>query len=574
MRARFLAILFLAFAAPATAQAPAPTRVALIIGNANYAGYPALPNTQVDAGIVAGALRRAQFAVDVKNDLDGDGMRRALAAFRTKATGAKVALVYYAGHGMESGGKNYLLPTGAQLGAVEDLEFSAIEAGLIVQATAGAQARVIVLDACRNNPLAATMRGITRAAPQGLAQPRESVRGTLYMYSAAPGQLANDGPPGRGSPFARAFAQYILTPGLDLRRAAGEISEAVFRETGSQLPFQSSSLSGEEIVFVPQASVSAITSQPSEAQVTDFAAEAAAFEVANRLWSATGWREFLRAHPNGRNSALAREALASIERAAAPSRAAPPAVQPLDPLGAVRGAIAAISDQDWRAAEGSALIARVVAASSREALEQLAAAGNARAQSLAGRAYAFGLSGFPVNSNEANRLYRLAVAQGDARAQSLMADQLLIGRNVAKDPVEAERLYRLAVAQGNAEAQSGLGVMYERGEGNVRENDAEAVRLYRLAADQGGALGAANLGNMYLLGLGGLAQNDVEAVRWFQRAAAAGSYVGQGNLAYMYETGRGGLTADRNEAIRLYRLAAVGDDYARDALTRLGVTQQ
>lgn len=573
MRIRFLAILFLALASPAVAQAPAPARVALIIGNANYAGYPVLPNTQVDAGIVANALRRADFSVDVKNDLDGDGMRRALGAFRAKATGAKVALVYFAGHGMESGGKNYLLPTGAQLAAVEDLEFSAIDASLLVQATAGAQARVIVLDACRNNPLASTMRGITRASTQGLAQPRESVRGTLYMYSAAPGQLANDGPPGRGSPFARAFAQYILTPGLDLRRAAGEISEAVFRETQqSQLPFQSSSLSGEEIVFIPQASVAPITAQPTEAQVTNFAEEAAAFDVANRLWSVAGWRAFLAAHPNGRNAGLAREALNSLQRAAAPATSQAPAAQPLDPLGAVRGAIAAISDQDWRAAEGAALIARVVAASSRQALEQLAASGNARAQSLAGRAYAFGLSGFPINSNEGTRLYRLAVAQGDARAQSLLADLYLIGRNVEKNEAEAARLYRLAVAQNNAEAQSGLGVMYEQGVGGIAENDVEAVRLYRLAADQGGALGAANLGNMYLLGRGGLAQSDAEAVRWFQRAAAAGSYVGQGNLAYMYETGRG-VPADRNEAIRLYRLAAVGDDYARDALTRLGVTR-
>ena len=569
---RFLTIAVLALTGAAGAQPP--SRVALVIANAHYAGYPSLPNTEVDAGLVAASLRRAGFATEVKNDLDGATMRAALAQFRAKAEGAQVALVYFAGHGMESGGRNWLLPTGVQLGSMGDLEFNAIESSLIVQATSGARARVIVLDACRNNPLAARMRGITRDAKVGLAAPRESVRGTLFMYSAAPGEEAQDGPPGQGSPFARAFARAIVTPGLDLRRAAGDISDAVFNETSQrQLPFQTSSLSGEEIVFVPAVAISIapVTSLAANVQVSALGAETAAFEVASRLWTVAGWEEFLRLHPASDRAALARQALASLR----PRPAAAPGNAPADPLAVARRALAAITSAEWSAAEPSALISRAVASSSREGLEQLAAQGDANAQVIVGWAKGNGNSGFEYSAEESARLYRLSAAQGNGRGQTYLGAMYEYGKGgLTEDKAEAVRLYTLAATQGNATGQSYLGTMYYNGAGGLQPNQVEAVRLYRLAAAQGNALGQAQLAICYQAGAGGLVADAVEAARLRRLAAAQGNQTGQAGLGYMYETGTGGLTADRAEAIRLYRLAAnQGNDYAKQALTRLGETQ-
>jgi len=250
---RLLAVMALALT---SASAQSPKRVALVVANASYAGYAPLPNTTVDATLVAEALRRAGFSViDVKTNQGIAGFRTALGAFQTRAQGAEVAAVYYAGHGIEVNGRNWLIPTDAALENDGQLAFQAIDADLLVQAAAGARTRIVVLDACRENPFAGRMRRtgrVTRDAAPGLGAPvGEGARGTLLMYSAAPGELAADGAAGQGSPFARAFARHLPEPGVELRVAAGKIADAVFDETRqAQLPFTSSSLSGAEIYLV------------------------------------------------------------------------------------------------------------------------------------------------------------------------------------------------------------------------------------------------------------------------------------------------------------------------------------
>ena len=251
---RLLAVLALMIVPASAEQA---RRVALVIANATYAGYAPLPNTAVDAGLVAAAFRRAGFStVEVKADQGIAGFRTALGVFQTQAQGAEVAAVYYAGHGVEVGGRNWLIPTDARLENDAQLAFQAIDADLLIQAAAGARTRLVVLDACRENPFAGRMRRTgrltSRDAAPGLAAPiGEGARGTLLMYSAAPGELAADGAEGRGSPFARAFARFLPEQGVELRVAAGKIADAVYEETAqAQLPFTSSSLSGEEIYLV------------------------------------------------------------------------------------------------------------------------------------------------------------------------------------------------------------------------------------------------------------------------------------------------------------------------------------
>lgn len=238
-------------ALPASAQAP--RRVALVIANANYQVYRPLPNAAVDSGLVVASLRRAGFSVvESWPDQGAKAMRDRLAAFQRTAAGADLALIYFAGHGMEVGGRNWLVPVDADIAADNELEFKAISADLVIQSAANARARIVVLDACRNNPLANRMRTTTRTTRDigsgGLGQQSvQGVVGTLLMFSAGPGELANDGPAGQGSPFARAFSRWLPEPGVELRLAVGSIAEQVRRETGDQQPFSTTSLSGEPV---------------------------------------------------------------------------------------------------------------------------------------------------------------------------------------------------------------------------------------------------------------------------------------------------------------------------------------
>lgn len=256
MRIRAIIIALFAFVAgSADAQAPA-RRVALVIANDSYQGFAPLNNPRADATLIAQSLGRAGFAVTKRENLGFAEMSRSLGTFSATARGADIALIYYAGHGIEASGRNWLIPTDAALATDTDLRFQAIEATRLVDAAAEARARVVVLDACRDNPFLPRMRRttlVTRASTEGLAAPSQAdtPRGTLIMLSAAAGETATDGPAGQSSPFARAFARWLPEPGLELRLAAGRIADAVFDETGErQLPHYVSTLSGAPILLV------------------------------------------------------------------------------------------------------------------------------------------------------------------------------------------------------------------------------------------------------------------------------------------------------------------------------------
>lgn len=262
---RILAAAVVLAAGMGSAQ-PAPKRVALIVAIANYgATYPTLPNTAVDAGLVRETLARAGFAsVEVKADVGVAAFRSALTTFRAAAAQADVALVYYAGHAVEVAGRNWLIPRDAALASDADLPAQAVDAVDVFTVMAGAKTRIVVLDACRENPFEARLRSAgTRGVGRGLGAPTaasgladltragDSAQGALLMYSAAPGRVAEDGVAGQGSPFARAFAKHFAEPDLELRFAVGKISDAVAAETNNrQLPFSTLSLSGAPIVML------------------------------------------------------------------------------------------------------------------------------------------------------------------------------------------------------------------------------------------------------------------------------------------------------------------------------------
>lgn len=248
MRAFLLLILFiLGLAAPARAE----PRIALVIGNANYGPeIGRLPNPANDAKLIAGTLKRLGFKIILLEDADQSAMKRAIADFGT-ALGAAgpdaVGLFFYAGHGVQIAGTNYLIPVRARIQKEADAELEAVNAEWLLKQMefAGNRVNIVILDACRNNPLARGMRG----ADQGLAR-MDAAKGTFIAYSTAPGQVAADGA-GRNSPYTAALAKQMLKPGIALEETFRNVRIRVLAETKEeQVPWESSSLTGA-FYFVP-----------------------------------------------------------------------------------------------------------------------------------------------------------------------------------------------------------------------------------------------------------------------------------------------------------------------------------
>lgn len=224
-------------------------RVALVLGNSGYSSVAALPNPGRDAALIAGALSGNGFqSVSVANNLTRENLINALKAFAAEAEKADWALVYYAGHGIEVGGVNYLIPIDAKLATDRDVQFEAVPLDHILGSVEGAKRlRMVLLDACRDNPFAARMRRITssRSIGRGLAS-IEPEAGTLVVYAAKHGQTAADGD-GANSPFASAVVKRLTTPGLEIRKLFDLVRDDVMETTSRrQQPYTYGSVPGNE----------------------------------------------------------------------------------------------------------------------------------------------------------------------------------------------------------------------------------------------------------------------------------------------------------------------------------------
>ena len=226
-------------------------RLALVIGNGSYqAGR--LANPVNDAKLISGVLRRVGFEVIEELDASQRQMKRAIQRFGDqldKYGKNAVALFYYAGHGIQAGGRNYLIPVDATIRRETDLDIEAVPADWVVQQLEFAKSalNVIILDACRNNPFA---RGF-RSAGGGLAR-MDAPTGTLIAYSTAPGDVAADGD-GANSPYSQALARAMLMSATPVEQAFKEVRVAVRGATkGAQTPWELSSLTGD-FFFIPPA---------------------------------------------------------------------------------------------------------------------------------------------------------------------------------------------------------------------------------------------------------------------------------------------------------------------------------
>src|SRR5216684_7631761 len=233
----------------------AEKRVALVLGNSAYQNVARLPNPVNDGTVIAATLKNAGFdVVDSRHDLPASETRRALRDFADRSRDADIAVVYYAGHGMEVDGTNYLIPVDARLERDTDVYDEALSLDRVLVAVEPAKKlRLVILDACRDNPFSKVMKRTvaSRAIGQGLAKVEPTSPNMLIAYSAKAGSTAADGD-GNNSPFTIALSKHLTEPGLDVRRAFGFVRDDVLKNTSNrQEPFVYGSLGGDDVALVP-----------------------------------------------------------------------------------------------------------------------------------------------------------------------------------------------------------------------------------------------------------------------------------------------------------------------------------
>jgi hypothetical protein len=296
-------LLATAMLALTTVSAFAEKRVALVLGNSAYLNVARLQNPANDAAVVADMFKSAGFdTVETRLNLTVSELRKALREFGNKSRDSDVAVVYYAGHGIELDGNNYLIPVDATLETDADVLDETLPLDRVLFAVEPArQLRLVILDACRDNPFAKKMKRTVaaRAVGRGLAKVEPSSPNTMIAFAAKAGSTASDGN-SKNSPFATALVNHLAKPGLDLRKAFGFVRDDVLKATNnSQEPFVYGSLGANDVALVPAPAIVA-------APVDQDAPMRRDYEFALQVNSKPVWDAFIDKHPSGFYTALAK----------------------------------------------------------------------------------------------------------------------------------------------------------------------------------------------------------------------------------------------------------------------------
>lgn len=289
----------------------AERRVALVVGNSAYQNVAPLPNPINDAKAMTAKFTQAGFnVVSAQYDLGNLQMKRALREFEDAAANADIAVVFFAGHGIEVRGINYMIPVDARLASDRDAEDEAITLDRLLQSVEGAKRfGLVILDACRDNPFLGKMKRARatamRAVSGGLSIVEPMSRNMLIAYAAKAGAFAEDGI-GEHSPFTAALLNHLFVPGLDVRLAFGRVRDEVLKDTRQrQEPFVSGSLGGAHLSIVaPPAQPVLATVDPS-GQRNDYA-------LVEKIGTHRAWEIFLTQHPSGFYAELARQQIAKL----------------------------------------------------------------------------------------------------------------------------------------------------------------------------------------------------------------------------------------------------------------------
>jgi hypothetical protein len=305
------AVTFAVFLAPIwTGSALADHRVALVIGNSAYQIAAAIPNPIRDAQAIAAEFTKAGFeVVSAHYDLGNLQFKRAIRQFEDAAADADIAVVFYAGHGIEIGGVNYMIPVDAKLASDRDAKDEAITLDRLLDSVdAAKRLGLVILDACRDNPFERTMKrqrvSAVRTVNAGLAVVEPTNRNVLIAYASKSGTTAEDGDQ-QHSPFTAALLKSLFEPGLDLRLAFGRVRDDVLKSTRNrQEPFVYGSLGGTNISLVPA------PAKPTLA--VDLSGERRDYELVEKIGTKGAWSVFITQHPTGFYTDLARQQLAKL----------------------------------------------------------------------------------------------------------------------------------------------------------------------------------------------------------------------------------------------------------------------
>ena len=563
---RLLVVAVLAFVVLATpAVVLADGRVALVVGNSTYAHIGRLPNPDNDAADMSAALRRLGFEVTTEFNADRVEMTAALRAFTRRSARADISLVFYAGHGIEMDGVNYLVPVDARLERDVDVRYETVTLDDLLVSTVGASLRLVILDACRNNPLARSMQRTTasRSVSGGsFGNLNEDLLGdeTLVAYAAAAGTTAADGR-GRNSPYTAALLSHLETP-LEILSLFRRVRAQVLSSTnGAQRPHEYQSLvrehyltrtlgTGTSVTVSAAAALDPAAADPPRADAPEMDVAELNIVVLRELaerGDAEAQTEFGERYEHGRGVGRDYGVAVSWFRRAAEQEHAPAQTA----LGYMYSAGRGVGRDD-----------AVAVSWYRRAAEQ----GSIRAQYNLGVLFNAG-RGVEQDYGAAVMWYRRAAAQGDADAQFALGNMHRDGQGVARDAAAAVAWFRRAAEQGQTGAQHNLGRMYLDGRGVAQDHDA-AIAWIRRSAEQGEAYAQNALGALYRDGRG-VGQDYGAALAWFRLAAEQGNPAGQSSLGYMYETGSG-VARDEDVAVRWYRRAAdQGHAWAQEQLDRL-----
>jgi hypothetical protein len=291
----------------------ADKRVALVIGNSGYQNVARLGNPTNDASAITEILKGAGFdLVESRRDLKISEMRRVFRDFANSSRDADVAVVYYAGHGIEVEGTNYLIPIDASLEQDLDVYDEAFSLDrILVTIEPAKQLRLVILDACRNNPFAKAMKRTigSRAIGMGLAKVEPTSPNTLIAFASKAGSTASDGD-SKNSPFTAALVRHIAKPGLDLRKAFGFVRDDVLKNTSNkQEPYVYGSLGGDDVPLVP---AKLVVSEPLHNAQADVRRD---YELALQVGTKKVWDAFIVNYPSGFYTELAEAQRLALEGA-------------------------------------------------------------------------------------------------------------------------------------------------------------------------------------------------------------------------------------------------------------------
>ncbi len=526
-RGKVFAGLFLIHWLSCINHATAEVRVALVVGNSDYSVAP-LRNPVNDATDVANLLsEKLGFDTTLVLDADQASMQRAIRDFSNKIKTADVRLFYFAGHGVSVSGENYMIPVGAEIANEDEVEWEAVRTSLVLNTLEkyNSGANVLILDACRDNPLPKS----TRSGSRGLSELNAPI-GSLILYATAPGQVAEDGI-GRNGTFTKHLLRSLAAPDVHIGDVALDVRVAVMSETDNkQVPWAESSLT-RRIYLAGQSNPPASTSISAEsASIASNTVQPTSVSVIPGQSSNNYEASILGAYSS---AAAAGDSIAQAQ------------------MGFIYDTGRNVKEDNARAASWYRLAVMQ---------NQLDAMVNLAALYLNGE-------GVAVNKAKAVELLLNAADKGHPTAQRNLGVLYQFGEGVEQNYETARYWFEKAANQGHLDAFVDLGDVFSRGLG-VSVDEKTAFTWYMKAALDGVADAQAEVGYSYDEGIG-TTQNFEKAMEWFEKAANQGHPVGTHNLAEYYELGKV-VPINIDKAKQLYQFAKqAGDTYASEALERL-----